>query len=250
MAQSHSSSSCSSAPGLTYRERQVQLPVDDVVETKVESDKQLSDKDTIVGSTLSFKSDDERTKRPNEVQATEAPKRAVYEKPDLEKIVEESCQHLEPQQRTDLLAVLQKHEPLFEEKRSNWTGDKTSIQPYSIPLENKEVMHKIVGRKKDGKLPLVSALRDYSPWEKVQLDCIGPLTIKHKHPVSGKEIVMETHLLIMLDACTNWPEFARLSNATAKQTAILFDKKWMSHYPRPIKVGYDNGTEFTCSDFQ
>ncbi len=36
----------------------------------------------------------------------------------------------------------------------------------------------------------------------------------------------------------------------AKHAAILFDKQWLSRYPRPLKVGHNNGTEFMGSEFQ
>ncbi len=82
------------------------------------------------------------------------------------------------------------------------------------------------------------------------MDFIGPLTIKYKHPMTMKDIAMEMQILTMIDVCTNWPELARLSNLTAKNAAIIFDKQWLSRYLRPLKVGHDNGTEFTRSKIQ
>jgi transposase InsO family protein len=31
---------------------------------------------------------------------------------------------------------------------------------------------------------------------------------------------------------------------------LLFNSKWLCHYPRPAKVIYDNGTKFTSQEFQ
>ena len=60
--------------------KKVSFPVANVVKSRVKSDKQLSDQDSILGSTHSFMSDKEETKRTDKLQATDALKRAVYKK--------------------------------------------------------------------------------------------------------------------------------------------------------------------------
>ena len=53
----------------------------------------------------------------------------------------------------------------------------------------------------------------------------------------------------MIYRATNWPEFSLAQNASAIHNEILFDKVWLSRYPRPLQVVHDNGNEFIGKEF-
>ena len=43
---------------------------------------------------------------------------------------------------------------------------------------------------------------------------------------------------------------ALIATANSKSLATQFDINWLCHYPRPTKVGHDNGNEFIGEEFQ
>ena len=105
-------------------------------------------------------------------------------------------------------------------------------------------------KKLHGKIPLNPALRGKNPWDKVQVDCCGPWTIRYHNEVTGKISSFQIHLLSMVDVCNGWPEFARINSANSIATAKAFDKNWLCRYPRPLECGHDNGKEFLGIEFQ
>ena len=49
----------------------------------------------------------------------------------------------------------------------------------------------------------------------------------------------------MIDPVTGWFEYGQLFNApTAEQCQKIVDSTWLSRYPRPREIGFDNGSEF------
>ena len=70
---------------------------------------------------------------------------------------------------------------------------------------------------------------------------VGPLTIKQ-----GRK-TYELLLLTMIDPATGWFELKDLSNQTAKACEKAFDDTWLSRYPRPQKIGFDNGKEYKAT---
>jgi hypothetical protein len=105
-------------------------------------------------------------------------------------------------------------------------------------------------KKSYGKIPLNPALRNRNPWEKVQVDCCGPWTIRWHNEATGKVSSVKIHILSMVDVCIGWPEFARINSASSIATAKAFDKNWLCRYPRPLECGHDNGNEFLGIEFQ
>ena len=82
---------------------------------------------------------------------------AKYEKADLPKIVEESCQHLTSTERTKLLQLLTKYEELFDGTLGDWKTSpvhlelKPGVRPfhtrtYPIPHIHKETLKREVDR--------------------------------------------------------------------------------------------------------
>jgi hypothetical protein len=92
-------------------------------------------------------------------------------------------------------------------------------------------------RKKYGKLPPKQAETESKPWERVNVDLIGPLTVKIP---SGDKIL---NALTMIDPATGWFEIKEVNNRTAEAAADAFDDACLSRYPRPKYIGFDNGGE-------
>ena len=68
----------------------------------------------------------------------------------------------------------------------------------------------------------------------------GPKTIKN---VNGFDY--ERHIMTMIDPVTGWWEFAQLYGPpTAYISQEIFDNIWLSCYPRPEEIGFDNGSKF------
>ena len=48
----------------------------------------------------------------------------------------------------------------------------------------------------------------------------------------------------MIDPSTGWFEVAKIPDYSADAAQCAFDDTWLSRYPRPAYLGYDNGTAF------
>ena len=89
-----------------------------------------------------------------------------------------------------------------------WKGLRTMVEKHVESCDNCQ-RNKLSNKKPYGKLPLVLALRNKQPWEKVQVDCCGPWKIRYNNEITGNISTFEIHLLSMVDVCNGWPEFAR-----------------------------------------
>ncbi len=89
-------------------------------------------------------------------------------------------------------------------------------------------------RKKYGKLPPKEA-EEAIPWKQVNVNLIGPLRVTMP---SGEYVL---NALTMIDPAMGWFEVAEVSEHKAKTVAKVFDDTWLSHYPRPKEIGFDNG---------
>jgi hypothetical protein len=109
---------------------------------------------------------------------------------------------------------------------------------------------KITAVKKYGKIPLPTH-RDYAPWEEIHVDLIGPWDVRYNSSsVPGKTAIEKIQALTIIDKGTGWPELIAIHNKTSYHVAISFDSEWLCRYPRPYRVVYDNGAEFTGQEFQ
>jgi hypothetical protein len=72
-------------------------------------------------------------------------------------------------------------------------------------------------------------------WNRFDVDLIGPLTIKT--PIGKKELLA----LTMIDPSTDCFEVKDLKYKSAKESMNTFDELWLSRYPRPEYIGFDNG---------
>eukprot|EP00804_Cyclotella_cryptica_P000107 CCRYP_020514-RA/>CCRYP_020514-RA protein AED:0.13 eAED:0.09 QI:0/0/0/1/0.33/0/4/0/475 len=110
--------------------------------------------------------------------------------------------------------------------------------------------HKIVGKPNYGILPLVPALRDKKPFEKVHVTCAGPWMVKINNGPMTTNLKYKIFILTMVDACTNWAKVALIPTASPRVLTIQFDITWLCRYPQPAEVGYNNGKEIICEIFQ
>jgi hypothetical protein len=101
-----------------------------------------------------------------------------------------------------------------------------------------------------------------TPWETVHVDLIGPYSVKVNQEQPGqviKEVELQLTCMTFLDPATGWFEIAEVpyfdiddvknKNKTAidkssARISQIFNDVWLSRYPRPRKVIFDNGSEF------
>ena len=83
-----------------------------------------------------------------------------------------------------------------------------------------------------------------APWQEIAVDLIGPWTIA----VNGQNLVFRA--LTIIDTVTNYLEIVRIQNASARHVGHQFNQTWLSQYPRPEWVIFDQGSEFIGRDFQ
>ena len=117
-------------------------------------------------------------------------------------------------------------------------------------------------KRKYGKLPARS-VGELVPWHTVHTDLIGPYSITAKQfHTDGSIVERELSLtcMTMIDPITGWFEIVEVPSYIVddinkkltkeqidKSSACisrLFDQAWLSRYPRPNKVVFDNGSEF------
>ena len=99
-------------------------------------------------------------------------------------------------------------------------------------------MCKKAGKKKYGLLPPKDA--ESIRWNRINVDLWGPKTIRN---VNG--LIYELHVMTMVDPVTGWFECTQLYGPpTAYRCQEILDNVWLSRYPRPKEIGFDNGSEF------
>ena len=135
-----------------------------------------------------------------------------------------------------------------------WKNMETQITKYVKTCERCQLgkKHKL----KYGHIP--PKLATVVPWKQVFVDLIGPYTVKAKYGTK-----LDFMCLTMIDPATSWFEITELPNSdvtyvkntgkeitkviidkTSTCVARLFNKHWLSRYPRADSVIYDNGREF------
>ena len=104
---------------------------------------------------------------------------------------------------------------------------------------------KKTGKPKYGKLPAKRA--EVEPWAQVDIDLIGPYTIKtNKKDSKGLPIELVLVAMTFIDPATGWFEIAEVpyEDQSSARISKLFDQVWLCRYPRPNRVRFDNGSEF------
>jgi len=92
-------------------------------------------------------------------------------------------------------------------------------------------------RKKYGHLPVKNAEMPV-PWNRVNVDMIGPLSVKTPTKT------LQLRALTMIDPATGWFEVKDVASPSAEACMAAMDDTWLSRYPRPQYIGYDNGSEY------
>ena len=113
-----------------------------------------------------------------------------------------------------------------------------------------------------GHLPPMNIAR-LQPWNTVHIDLIGPYTKMVKQHQPGnivKEVDLHLTCMTFIDPSTGWFEIAQvpyfdmdsvkigdtkyIDKTLARTISQLFNNTWLSRYPRPHRVVFDNGSEF------
>ena len=71
------------------------------------------------------------------------------------------------------------------------------------------------------------------------MDLIGPYIVTLD---KGKET--QLNAMTFIDPATSWFEITEVCNKTSAHMSHLLNRVWLSRYPRPKKIIFDNGTEF------
>ena len=90
--------------------------------------------------------------------------------------------------------------------------------------------------KKYGQLPPKKA--ETKPWSRVNVDLIGPYTIKTPTKI------YELRAMTMINPATSWFEISPINNPNSDTAQRVFDSMWLCRYPRPQECEFDNGSEF------
>ena len=97
---------------------------------------------------------------------------------------------------------------------------------------------KRAGKKKYGILPPKTA--ESIRWNRVNVDLWGPKSV-----VNTNGYTYELHVMTMVDPVTGWFEQRQLYGPpNAYLCQQILDSIWLSRYPRPKEIGFDNGSEF------
>jgi hypothetical protein len=126
-----------------------------------------------------------------------------------------------------------------------WKGIRPQVEDH-IKTCNECQRHKIVGKPHYGILPLVLALHDKKPFEKIQLDCAGPWTLD----CSGQRWTNDKEYQIPNPYSHNGRRMHQLDRSSANPHSLLqsccnpIRHQLICRYPRPTEVGYDNGKEY------
>ena len=115
-----------------------------------------------------------------------------------------------------------------------WPGLRREVRGFCRTCKQCQVWKR--QRKKYGHLPAKQA--ESEPWEQCHVDLIGPFTIrtpKRKYKLLA---------LTCIDPATGWFEVVELPNKLARTVMDAFNNAWLTRYPRPKLICFDNGNEF------
>jgi len=115
-----------------------------------------------------------------------------------------------------------------------WPGLKPQVEEWCRTCHRCQIFKK--QRKKYGHLPAKKA--ETKPWSRVNVDFIGP------YPIRTPKGSHELRAMTMIDPSTGWFEIARIISPSSDEAQRAFDSCWLARYPRPVEVGFDNGSEF------
>ena len=92
-----------------------------------------------------------------------------------------------------------------------------------------------LSNKKYGKL--AAKLSEEIPWNRLYVYLIGPYVIRRK----GKKEKLHLKAVVAIYPITGWFELAQYEDKRVISIANLVETTWMSRYPRPIEIIYEQG---------
>ena len=110
-------------------------------------------------------------------------------------------------------------------------------------------MNKITGQRNYGHLPLTTTKRD-NPWSYIHVDMMVLWTITVTNEETKKRTEEKIQALTCSCASLGWLEIIQCDSKTSFHVSKKFDSHWLCRYPRPNRVIYNNGGEFTGYEFQ
>ena len=116
-----------------------------------------------------------------------------------------------------------------------WPGMVADVIRYTKVCDLCQRFNKI--KNKNGKLPPKNA--EVVPWNLLCVDLVGPYTVTLKN---NKETTLNA--MTFIDPATGWFEIVEVEQKTSAQMSHLLNRTWLSRYPRPEKIIFDNGSEF------
>ena len=120
-----------------------------------------------------------------------------------------------------------------------WPNIKAHVQEFCRTCEKCQLSKK--QHKKYGHLPPKEA--EIMPWKHVNVDLIGPYTVRSPKDPKDNE-PKQLRALTMIDPVTGWFEIKSIMKPDATTIMEAFHKAWLCRYPRPEQIGFDNGSEF------
>jgi hypothetical protein len=139
-----------------------------------------------------------------------------------------------------------------------WSGLQNQAKEF---VKTCKVCQEYKNKRKYGHLPLKD-VGELTPWKEVHIDLIGPYTVATKQRQPGnilKEVELCLIAMTMVDPATGLFEMVEVPyydvkdikkgnqdviDKTSARISKLFNNVWLSRYPWPEKVIFDNGTEF------
>ena len=78
--------------------------------------------------------------------------------------------------------------------------------------------------------------------------CISnsPLCYKKK----GTEIKIKSKVVTRIDPITGWSKITQYDDKKSTTTANLIETMWLTIYPTPMEISYDQGSEFIGHEFR
>ena len=89
----------------------------------------------------------------------------------------------------------------------------------------------------NGKIP--PKTKELMPWGTMCTNLVGPYTITDQ-----KSNDRGINAMIVVDSAIWWFEIAKITDKTSSRISQINNNTWLSRYPRPRKIIFDNGNEF------
>ena len=124
----------------------------------------------------------------------------------------------------------------------DWPGIRNSV--WKIVTNCDTYQHTKLSNKKYGKLTAKEA--EKIPWNKLCVDIIGPYAIRRK----GRKETLHLKAITMINPVRGLFEITKYNYKRAISVANLVETMWLSRYPIPMEITYDQGSWFISHEFR